>query len=109
MYNFKYIWERRILIQNLTVLETPWAWVLRAGRKEQARNYLWARLSPGHSQFRICSKVTKRKLDCLEFLSSICIINRSGEFAAPAKKHFGLLFCERCSMKIDSTSQIQST
>lgn len=67
-------------------------------------------LSPGHSQFRICSDVTKRKWKTLLFkiLSSICSINKSGEFAAPAEKR-NLSASERCSMKIDGTSQIQST
>lgn len=45
----------------------------------------------------------------LKYFYSVCITNRSSEFAAAAKKYFGLVFREVCSVKINSTSQIQST
>lgn len=49
------------------------------------------------------------KLYPLKYLYSACITNISSELAAAAKKYFGLVFCEVCSVKINSTSQIQST
>lgn len=48
------------------------------------------------------------KLYPLKYFYSVCI-TAAAVFAAAAKKYFGLVFCEVCSVKINGTGQIQST